>query len=169
METDSYAKNQVNICKRLGKKSGKLKLTDWRMDWQTDRVQTYSPLRLRGLTTKPCPCTSSVTQCNLIPYTTFIAPGSSHIYFFLLLNYVRSTVFGNLRFSEKIYSIFISHMLSFLFMQQLPPNLFYFDQPYTIISIFTSYTTNWIVCFKSNFITLWPSSRRNSRIDVRKW
>ena len=33
---DFHAKSQVNICMRLGKKSGKLILTDW----QTDRAQT---------------------------------------------------------------------------------------------------------------------------------
>ena len=37
MEIDFHAKNQVNICKRLGKMSGKLKLTEGRTDRRTDR------------------------------------------------------------------------------------------------------------------------------------
>ena len=41
MVTDLHAKNQVNIYKRLEKKSGKLILrTDRQTDWQTERVQT---------------------------------------------------------------------------------------------------------------------------------
>ena len=45
MVIDLHTKNQVNICKRLGKKSRKLilqtdKLTDGQMDGRTDRVQT---------------------------------------------------------------------------------------------------------------------------------
>ena len=48
MVTDLYAKNQVNICKGLGKKSAKLTL---RIDIRTDRVQTYVPFGFdrRGL------------------------------------------------------------------------------------------------------------------------
>ena len=39
MVIDLHAQNQVNICKRLGKKSGKLILrTDRRMDRWTDRL-----------------------------------------------------------------------------------------------------------------------------------
>ena len=44
MEIDFHAKNQVNICKLLGKKSGKLKLTDGRPDGRTDRWTKCKPI-----------------------------------------------------------------------------------------------------------------------------
>ena len=48
MVIDLHAKNQVNICKRLGKKSGKLILrtdrrTDGRTDGRTDRRTECKP------------------------------------------------------------------------------------------------------------------------------
>ena len=44
MVTDLHAKNQVNLYKRLAKKSAKLILrTDWRTDWQTDRRTECKP------------------------------------------------------------------------------------------------------------------------------
>ena len=49
MAIDLHAKNQLNICKRLGKKSGKLILqTDRRMDGLTDwqSANLKSPLAL---------------------------------------------------------------------------------------------------------------------------
>ena len=43
MEIDFHAKNQINICKNLGKKSGKLKLTDGQTDRWTDRRTECKP------------------------------------------------------------------------------------------------------------------------------
>ena len=40
MVIDFHTKNQVIICKRLGKKSGKLILTDGQMDWQSANLKT---------------------------------------------------------------------------------------------------------------------------------
>ena len=43
MEIDFHAKKQVNICKRLGKKSGKLKLTPRRTNGGTERWTEQKP------------------------------------------------------------------------------------------------------------------------------
>ena len=52
MLTDLHAKNQVNICKRLGKKSGKLILrTDRQTDGRTDGRPDGQSAKLKMLVT----------------------------------------------------------------------------------------------------------------------
>ena len=67
MVIDLHAKNQVNIYKRLGKKSGKLILTDWltdgRTDWWTDRRTEGKPKAPFGLAGRGL--TRSVTESTL--------------------------------------------------------------------------------------------------------